>query len=291
MNKTTIFSQLESVRLHRGPWEARVVPAYGMNMLSLLWHNQPVLRTPGTLEEYLQLPEGYGIPPLLPANRTRDGKFSYRGKDYQLPINDTKYHTHKHGFLHTAAFEITDVGENHITGCCVNHGQLYPFPFTIDITCRLQDDGCYQTFRITNTGMETMPFLFALHTAFTAPKTTEIPVREIWRADERCIPTGEKASLPDDLRPYAEGTTPTGEAVGYCCPSVGREARIGNYLYRVSQQFTQWIIWNGSGHDGFLCVEPQTAPSNALQREGQPLELPPNQTIQFETSIIRADGR
>ena len=86
--KKDLVEKLGAVNLRRGLWTAQVTPGHGMNTLSLRYDGRPVLRSPKTMEEYLQLPEGFGTPPLLPANRTRDGVFDFEGKRYSLHIND-----------------------------------------------------------------------------------------------------------------------------------------------------------------------------------------------------------
>ncbi len=102
-------NELNPILLKRGEWEAYVLPNYGMNVISLLRKGERLLRTPGTKDEFLALPEGFGTPPLLPANRTADGLFQFEGIQYRLPIND-RFYTHKHGFLHISTFSVVNCG-------------------------------------------------------------------------------------------------------------------------------------------------------------------------------------
>lgn len=267
-----------------------MVPRYGMNTLSLRYGGKALLRTPESLAAFLQLPEGYGTPPLLPANRTKDGLIIFEGKAYQLPIND-RSHTHKHGSVHLSPFAVTGQTASVIEGCLENYGALYPFPFRMRIQCRLDEHGYHQKFTVCNTGTGNMPIIFAIHAAFVAPATCRVPIRQIWLADARCMPTGELGPLPPELVPYASGTAPDGSPVGFCCPSVGQRVQIDDFIYHVSPQFTQWVVWNGNGHQGFLCVEPQSAPSNALANPGQAMVLSRGESISFITCIHKkAEG-
>ena len=257
-----------------------------MNTLSLRYDGRPVLRSPQTLEEYLQLPEGFGTPPLLPANRTRDGVFDFEGKRYSLPIND-RFQTHKHGYVHTSAFEVTQLTESSVEGVLENHGEIYPFPFRLTSRAELCEDGLRQTYILCNTGCRNMPVIFAVHTAFVEPKSCCIPIEQIWIADDRCLPTMERAPLPKALRAYTNGAPHDDTPVGYCCPSLGNRVEFDDMVYEVSAQFTQWIVWNGNGHEGFLCVEPQTAPSNVLCRPGEAMVIKPGESEQFTAQICK----
>ena len=192
---------LEAVTLRCGKWTAQVSPRYGMNTLALCWNGRAVLRSPESLEEFLRLPEGYGTPPLLPANRTKDGTFEFEGRKYTLPIND-RFHSHKHGYVHTSAFTVTSRSESAVEGILENHGALYPFPFRMTVCTALEEDGLHQDYTLTNIGKSDMPVIFAIHASFVAPEKCRIPVEKVWLADERCLPTMELGPLPEELKPY-----------------------------------------------------------------------------------------
>lgn len=277
---------LEAVTLRCGKWTAQVSPRYGMNTLALCWNGRAVLRSPESLEEFLRLPEGYGTPPLLPANRTKDGTFEFEGRKYTLPIND-RFHTHKHGYVHTSAFTVTSRSESAVEGILENHGALYPFPFRMTVCTALEEDGLHQDYTLTNIGKSDMPVIFAIHASFVAPEKCRIPVEKVWLADERCLPTMELGPLPEELKPYTVGEIRSDMPVGYCCPAVGLAAELDDMMYEVSPQFTQWIIWNGNGREGFLCVEPQTAPSNVLCRTGEAMVVWPGESVVFSARIYR----
>lgn len=66
---------LAPITLHCGAWQARVAPQYGMNMLSLTYLGQELLRTPASAADFSAAPETFGTPPLMPASRTADATF------------------------------------------------------------------------------------------------------------------------------------------------------------------------------------------------------------------------
>jgi len=282
-----LSQQIDTIELKHGEWKAVIIPDYGMNMVSLTYNGEQILREPKNIEEFLKLPETYGTPPLLPANRTRDGLFVFLGKQYRLPINDKKYHTHKHGVLHISSFNLLQKTKDYVAGLYESKGDKYPFFFKMEISCSLKEWGCFQCYRLTNIGKEPMPVIFAIHASFKKPEQCLIPLGEEWEADENGIPTGRLRPLPKVLRPYVNGKVLTSKPVGFCCTSIGHKAQIGSYIFEVSENFHEWVIWNGSGNDDFLCVEPQTSPSNALNMPGQALCLGIDETICFWTSISR----
>lgn len=287
MKTVTIWDELEHIILKNGDWECRIVPAYGMNTLSLSRKGNEILRTPKNLKEFLSIPEAYGTPPLMPANRTRDGRFSFEGKEYSLPIND-RFHCHKHGLLHVSPFQIVSRKDNYVKGCFSNSGEVFPFPFRAETECTL-NDGYEQLYRFSNTGNGNMPLIFAIHAAFRRPESAMIPIKSVWNADSQCLPVGIPQEPEGVILDYMYGKElpdEPSEEVGVCCESGGQAAVLGEYCYRVSDNFTQWIVWNGDGNQGFLCVEPQSAPSNALNSKRDLIVLKPGETIEFRTEII-----
>lgn len=85
-------------------------------------------------EEQLKInPYLQGAPILLPANRTKDGKFSFGGKEYSLPINEPYTGAHLHGLVHLQKFEVLSCKDSEITLRYINDGKIYPFPFELKI--------------------------------------------------------------------------------------------------------------------------------------------------------------
>lgn len=287
-----ITDHFHPLLLRYGAWEAAVSPEHGMNTLSLSFQGKEILRIPESAEAYAALPEAFGLPPIMPANRTRNGVFSFEGREYRLPIND-RFGCHKHGFLPVTAFSVREQTADSVTGVYENQGGIYPFPFRAEMTYRLGEDGYTQEFRFVNTGERTMPVIFAIHAAFKMPATAAVPVSGVWEADEQCIPVGTPVEPAGAILRYLDGRTvltDSEEPVGVCCPSGGHTAAIGDLCYEVSENFTQWILWNGNGDQGFLCAEPQSAPSDALNHKKDLITVLPGQSVLFRTRIFPRGG-
>ena len=63
------------VRLAGFGWQAEVLPAYGMNLIRLARSGSELLRTPEGETQLRREPQVYGMPLLLPPNRTAGGAF------------------------------------------------------------------------------------------------------------------------------------------------------------------------------------------------------------------------
>jgi aldose 1-epimerase len=81
------------VHLRHGDWQADIFPAFGANLIRLAYQGTEILRTPPDLASILGRTILYGTPVLIPANRTANGRFTFNGKNYQLPINEAAFST------------------------------------------------------------------------------------------------------------------------------------------------------------------------------------------------------
>ena len=255
-----------------------------MNTLSLEWRGNAILRSPKDENEFLSMPEAFGLPALIPASRTEDAHFIFKGKAYALPCNEPARNCHKHGMLHKSEFTICDKSDTGVVGVYSNMGECFPFPFDFYVDCSLCANGYRQRYTIKNTGNTYMPLIFAIHAAFNEPKTLRVPIKKRLVLNERLLPTGEHKSLDQYEKMIRNGYALDERKIEGCYTSGGQNAKIGNIFYHVSRNFTHWIIWNGSGKDGFFCVEPQSGPINALNMPDC-LTIPPGKRIRFSTYI------
>ncbi len=282
------MKQFETVTLRAGDWEAEIVPGIGMNTASLTFQGTPVLRSPES-PEFLRLdPCVYGTPLLMPPNRTEAGRFSFDGKSYQLPVNETVLGNHLHGLVHSQEFTLVQVQGNMLSGIYENRGEIFPFPFRLEVNCILTEEGYAQEFLFTNTGSSDMPLTFGLHTVFSCPGEIRVPIGKRWTVNSCFIPTGELEELTPENECYRTGTDPNGKMVRGFYTSCGNEAKIGDFRYRVTPDFDQWVLWNGDGTSGFCAVEPMRGAVNSLNSGVGLLRLKPGETHRFATIIYRA---
>ncbi|MBR2311222.1 MAG: aldose 1-epimerase [Oscillospiraceae bacterium] len=238
------------LRLSDGDWQAEVRPEFGMNLSSLIWQNTPILRAPNDTATLKNDPVLYGFPLLLPANRTKNGQFSFRNRTFSLPINEPLRHNHIHGLMFDAPFIVTEQTGNTLRAVYQNRGERYPFAFDMTITDVIQD-GWHRTVELQ--ALEDMPYTLAFHTTFVAPTEFSVPIGRRFVCDENFIPTGETVNAE-----------PLGQVISGFYEAVGQQAMVDSFSFTVSKNFDQWVLFNGGGNKGILCIEPQCGGVNGL---------------------------
>lgn len=257
--------KMECVKLKAGLWSACVLPDFGANLIELSYDGQRLLRSPASLMQLEENPYLYGNPFLLPPNRTRDGRFEFEGRKYDLPVNEQERHNHIHGLMYNAPFTVTGSTDHELYCCYENKGERYPFPFSALFHYELSQDGLFLNVVIGNDGDNDMPLLVGFHTTFAAPKTFAVALGKRWERTKRFLPTGRLAELNKEEELIRRGKKfEEGEPLSGFYTADGHWARVGDFLMETSENFTQWILFNGGGGEGYLCVEPQSGPVNGL---------------------------
>jgi aldose 1-epimerase len=273
------------VHLRHGDWEADIFPAFGANLIRLAHAGREILRTAPDLASLLGRTILYGTPVLVPANRTADGRFTFDGKEYQLPINEPRFFNNLHGSLYLTPFRVVQVDAD---SCACEYASskfdAYTFNFSLTITVTLTDAGMKQEFVYKNLGEGPMPITMSLHTSFVRPADFSVPVAHSWETDARALPTGRMLPLTAQESQYPGGYTLCDEFVNGYYTSVGHKARVGDYHYEVSDNFDQWVLF-GAGPFDFLCVEPQIAQVNCLNHPGSFPVLPAGESFTCWTKI------
>jgi aldose 1-epimerase len=141
-------------------------------------------------------------------NRLRDGAYTFRGKNYQFPINDTNNHNALHGFVYAESFDWVD--SEVTTDSCklvfqysyLGERNDYPFPFALTITYELFDERLNALFEVRNVGDVELPFGFGWHPYFifdddVSKIKMQLPEVDKILVDQRQLPTGQKAAYTD----------------------------------------------------------------------------------------------
>lgn len=280
---------MRTIPLKCGEWEALVVPEQAFNLISLRYQGERVLHEPEPLERVLSDPFLFGIPLLFPPNRLEKDGFNHEGTWYAIPYTTEDGKFRLHGRLKSAPITVTRVEENRVEGEFFCDTDRYPFPFKLTITYELTGDGLRTRHVVTNTGEEDMPFAIGFHTSFEAKRYVKVSVGEAWVAEEKTMLPVRRAGLSESQKKYAEGMDPTGVPVdGMFTDSGEHRAVVGRFQYKLSENFTNWVLWNMGGGKGLLCLEPQSAPVNGLNMAGEFSVLPPGRSEAFETEITLA---
>ena len=198
---------------------ASVLPSYGFNLFDLrlpvAGRVTPVIVSAPGWDEAPKDPGRNGTPILFPyPNRIRSGKYSFGGKDYQLPITlgpnaihgfafDAKWSLVEHGGDAAGAFV---VGRFHLASHAPEMRPLWPTDAMIQVRYSLAGRTLSMSTTVSNPTERDLPYGFGIHPYFRLPfgpggdaaKTAVIlPASKTWVLDA-FLPTGE-------IRPVDQG--------------------------------------------------------------------------------------
>ncbi len=187
-----------------------VIPSFGGHMNELILKENGVLYSiidgAKTIEELIANPY-YKSAKLIPfPNRIKDGKYVFKGKTYQLPINHLAENHAIHGLLYNKPFIVKKM-ENNDSSALLNleysyNSELegYPFSFLLQLEYSLTISGLKIKTSVINQGNSEMPIADGWHPYFTFQETVNnlsllIPGSKKIEVDNRMIPAGNKTEI------------------------------------------------------------------------------------------------
>ena len=238
-------------------------------------------------------PTRSGIPILFPfPNRIRDGRFRWKGKEFQLPLNDPALKNAIHGFPVRRAWRVLETGTDEHSAWMTGEFQgnidakdcieLWPADYQIRVTHRLRHLHLTTTAVIDNPGGEPMPFGLGYHHYFRVHPDDRIVANaeKMWVLEEN-LPTGERKPVDDrcDLRSARKfvdvqvddvlsDLRGERDADGLCLrASIKRGERTLQML--TSPDFRELVVYTPP-HRQAIAIEPYTCTTDAinLQQRG-----------------------
>jgi aldose 1-epimerase len=268
---------------------AEVLPALGFNCVRWRAGDRDLLFCP-PLDELAERPTRGGVPVLFPfPNRIRDGRFTWAGKEFQLPLNDPAKTNAIHGFTPREPWGIVDTGS---AGGAAWVEAAFPPRSTwthqwpgigvITLKIKLTAYTLRFTAKVVNYGQQPFPFGLGYHPYFAATPDCRVqtPARARWELVES-LPTGCKlpvdgqfdlrearpvgdlnlddvyTDLPDD----AIGTDGLIERGRVECPD-------GAIRVRAQAAFRELVLFTPP-HRKAVCLEPYTCPTDAIHFQEQ----------------------
>ena len=261
-------------------------------------------------------PTRSGIPILFPfPNRIQSGRFTWEGKEYQLPLNDSSGPNAIHGFVHDRPWRVVDQGaaDDHawVTGEFLGsldapaQTHLWPADYQLRLTYRLEAGGLWFHAEVSNPDSRSLPFGLGFHPYFPlAPFGGEQAIvqansRGHWQLKDN-LPIGI-IFPPTDHDPLAQGTALENLVFddvfsvnwNAAIKELAPPARIG-WLGQVRHPSGSPCLRVGAGddyrflvvftppHRQAVCLEPYTCVTNAInlapRLEGGWLSLAPGHT-------------
>mgnify|MGYP000910227285 CR=1 FL=1 len=271
---------------------ALINPLVGASLIALHLAGLSLIDLPGS-EKYPLESNPYHPSSLLTpwVNRVRNGNYSFKGKNYQLPINEPDLGNAIHGLLARASFDVELVSENSITLKHAYSGEEpnYPFPFTFRYTYTLQDSGSLEiTFEAKNTGTSSLPFACGWHPYFSFPDTSaedlEIKFKPISRflSDSQMIPLQEENLNGKQHFKFAT------EKIDHVFRLESQEKHLTEFidtkhqrslfLEQSSIQFPFLVVFQPEGYTS-VAIEPMTANTDAFNTGDGLVELAPEEVF------------
>jgi aldose 1-epimerase len=242
-------------------------------------------------------------------NRLRDGRWSWQGRQLQLPLSEPKNHNAIHGLVRWSGWAVREREADRVVLGHRLHAQPgYPFVLDLRISYTVEPSrGLTVQLTASNPGPAAAPVALGMHPYLAAPDgglvdtcRLTVPARTRVLVDERSIPTGTEAvdGTPYDLRQLQ----PIGELVldtaytdlvadedGRVRVLLAGEHEMATELWsdagaRWLQVFTGDTLAEGRRRRG-VAVEPMTAPANSLATGEGLSVLEPGGTVELRWGV------
>lgn len=289
------------VKLTADRYEAVVSPKYGASVwrmrdteldMEVFRYKEDV-----TAEQIDCAREIWGLPTLYLPNRFDGGLLRTSDGEYHLPVNETLFGNHIHGWVHKREHTVERCeaeGEKAVLVTSYTHDEkdemfeCFPLRFKISYTFELSADGLKQTVTLENLSEKMLPVSICTHTCINSPICVggkqetlrmSVPIVEKCELDDRCLPTEKLLPLDSRDKTYKSGemkpvlhdisndmyTACDNELDGK--PFYGvviTDTENGRKLCNeVSREYKFWNMWNDKGSNGYFCPEPMTAMINS----------------------------
>lgn len=193
----------------------------------------------------------------------------------------------QHGFARQRAWSVVDERPSEATlRLEADEATRAAFPWDHRVELRYALSGAKLTIeqRVTCTDGAPMPFSFGFHPYFAVPDADKAAAR---------IPSGATRAFDNVTKADVEVRGPIDltakevdlHLVDHGAPEATLELPGGRrVIVRASPEYTRWVVWTLAGKD-FVCLEPWTAPKDALNTGEGLLTAAPGQTVSLWVSI------
>ncbi|MEO2036075.1 MAG: aldose 1-epimerase [Planctomycetaceae bacterium] len=279
-----------------------------------------IIHSEDGFEDGSRPPSHNGIPILFPfPNRIRSGKYSWDGKEYELPESLVSYDGSGnaiHGFCLDRPWRILEQTDSSVTAIfqiskdAPDRAALWPADAELTVRYSISETTLRSDFTVRNPGDKPLPWGLGTHAYFRLPLggaaaehcTVFAPVIHSRELDE-CLPTGVIGDVPEDarlqdspeygslklddafagLRVSSDGSIET----NVTDPDTGHQV-----IQRFSADFQELVAFTPPWTSA-VCLEPYTCTTDAINLQQQGFEaglriLQPDETW---TGFIEIEAR
>ena len=223
-----------------------------------------------------------GIPILFPiCGNLPDNAYTHAGQPYSLK---------QHGFARDMPWQVTDQQDGEtiaLTVTLVSTEETrkgYPFDFQVDFTYKLQGNNLMIHQRYTNRSTVPMPFSTGLHPYFLVADKSQLQFD---------LPSTEfitNEATPKTL-PYTGSFDLSWDEIDALFPKVSRSSAQVTDLTQGTRLtltydplYSTMVFWTVKGKP-FYCLEPWTAPRNAMNTGEHMIHLEANSSLEIEVGL------
>ncbi len=240
-------------------------------------------------------PSHDGIPILFPfPNRIREGRYTWDGQEYQLPLTDGHPNT-LHGFVLDRPWRVVEEGDNFVKGQfqlsvdAPDLAELWPSDFILEVTYTVEGTELTMDVTVTNPDDTPLPWGFGTHAYFKLPLRdgstvddclVQAPAHQEWVLDE-CLPTGKRRDVSKmaDLR---EGASLAGRKLDDVLTDLRTDgdmietavtdpkARL-RMVQSFPRDFRELVVFTPPWTDA-VCMEPYTCVTDAINLQQQGID-------------------
>ncbi len=293
---------------------ARFVPEIGCGCLGYRVGSLEVIWGAASVEALAAKPHSSGIPILFPwPGRIAEAKFSWKGKEHTLPVNEPARGHAIHGLICDRPFRVSRRGPYYFTAELesASDPQLmsaWPYPFRLTLDYEI-GNGLRLTASVANTGTLPMPFGLGAHPYLRVPLNprstraglqVQLPCSKRWILDQRLIPTGkdEAVSGKYDLKSPRELGNEAYDDAFHEAQADGDGTICGKLIDRslkvavevtADSSFDEWVVYAPLDRP-VVAIEPYSCAPDAFNLASRGIEagareLAPGATWQGEIEI------
>lgn len=270
----------------------RIDEKTGASLIELNLGGLSLIDLPGSSDHPLASNPYHPSALLTPwVNRVRNGNYSFKGKNYQLPINEPALGNAIHGLLARVPFTLVQKTESSVTLEHAYQGAEpnYPFPFTFRYTYTLAEEGGLEiTFMAQNTGSTSMPFACGWHPYFSFPDTKAADLSIKFHPISRFLSDSQMIPLKEENLQGKSEFVFSQEKVDHVFRLEPREKHVTEFidhkhqrslfLTQSSVQFPFLVVFQPEGYHS-VAIEPMTANTDAFNTGDGLIELAPSEAF------------
>jgi aldose 1-epimerase len=284
-------------------------------------HRAVVVEVGGGLRLYhvgdREILDGYAEEDLCPGgagqvlvpwpNRLRDGRYTFQGTTYQLPLTEPPTHSALHGLVRFVRWHLVEQHPDRVTiGFDLPAQPGYPWTIRLTTTYAVGDGGLTVIHEAQNLDETPAPFGIGVHPYFMPPGGSvdevllSIPARTRLLTDSRALPIGA-AKVADSEWDYMAARRLGGARLDLAFGDVVTDEFGRSTVTMSSAQgetvriwadgsFRWWQMYTADTQDGdrrrrSIAAEPMTCPPDALRSGRDLIVLEPGQTWRGEWGV------